>query len=125
MVLDQYAYRTKQQFSSDVFSYNEINRDEVEEIMYWREHPRLQGFMSNLFYKKDGIGVPYIASPLKLTVDDLLELKKQVINKSLPKFSDWYNTSDYYYDDDLLFIEKAIQFINEGYTVYYDCWWEL
>ena len=32
MVLDQYAYRTKQQFSSDVFSYNEINRDEVEQI---------------------------------------------------------------------------------------------
>ena len=53
MVLDQYAYKTKQQFSSDVFSYNEINRDEVEEIMYWREHPYLQGFMSNLFYKKN------------------------------------------------------------------------
>ena len=52
MVLDQYAYRTKQQFSSDVFSYNEINHDEVEEIMYWRERPYLQGFMSNLFYKK-------------------------------------------------------------------------
>ena len=114
MGLDQYAYRTKQQFSSDVDFNDEINHDEIEEIMYWREHPRLQGFMSNLFYKKDGIGVPYIASPLKLTVDDLLELKKQVINKSLPKFSGWYDASDYYYDDDLLFIEKAIQFINEG-----------
>ena len=112
MVLDQYAYKTKQQFSSDVFSYNEINRDEVEEIMYWREHPRLQGFMSNLFYKKDGIGVPYIASPLKLTVDDLLELKKQVINKSLPKFSGWYDASDYYYDDDFISSRSYSFFIN-------------
>ena len=33
------------------------------------------------------------------------------------------NSSDYYYDDDLKFIENAIQLINEGYTVYYDCWW--
>ena len=124
MGLDQYAYRTKQQFSSDVDFNDEINHDEIEEIMYWRKHPYLQGFMTELYYKKGGRVIPYDLAPLKLTVDDLLELKKQVINKSLPKFSGWYNTSDYYYDYDLLFIEKAIQFINEGYTVYYDCWWE-
>ena len=126
MGLDQYAYRTKQQFSSDVDFNDEINHDEIEEIMYWRKHPYLQGFMTELYYKKGGRVIPYDLAPLKLTVDDLLELKKLVIDKSLPVSSGFFwgdNNSDYYYDDDLRFIENAIQLINEGYTVYYDCWW--
>ena len=153
MGLDQYAYRTKQQFSSDVDFNDEINHDEIEEIMYWRKHPYLQGFMTELYYKKGGRVIPYDLAPLKLTADDLLELKKLVIDKSLPvshvvylrerddiddaprnycededvyiedDFEDrierYEDTSEENYEKDLAFIDKAIQSIKDGYSIYY------
>ena len=126
MGLDQYVYKTKQQFSSDVDFNDEINHDEIEEIVHWHKHPYLQGFMTKLYYLKDGQELPYNLAPLVLTIEDLSELKELVINKSLPVSSGmcWGDdSSEHYYKKDLQFIETAIQLINEGYTVYYDCWW--
>ena len=126
MGLDQLAFKTKQQFSSEVDFDNEIQVDDVDEIMYWRKHPYLHRFMEELYYKKGGRELSFNQVPLTLTEDDLLELKKLVINKSLPVTNGFFwggDRSDDYYDKDLEFIENAIQLIKNGYTVFYTSWW--
>lgn len=126
MGLDQLAFKTKQQFSSEVDFDNEIKVDDVIEIMCWRKHPYLQGFMTELYYKKGGEELSFNQVPLTLTEDDLLELKKLVINKSLPITYGFFwggDRSDDYYDKDLEFIENAIRSIKNGYTVFYTSWW--
>ena len=153
MGLDQYAYRTKQQFSSDVDFNDEINHDEIEEIMYWRKHPYLQGFMTELYYKKGGTELSFSYTTLLLSEYNLLELKELIVTKSLPvshvvylrerddiddaprnycedeevyvedDFEDrierYEDTSEENYEKDLAFIDKAIQSIKDGYSIYY------
>lgn len=153
MGLDQYAYRTKQQFSSDVDFNDEINHDEIEEIMYWYNHPKLQQYMIDLYYKKGGTELSFSYTPLLLSEYNLLELKELIVTKSLPvshvvylrerddiddaprnycedeevyvedDFEDrierYEDTSEENYEKDLAFIDKAIQSIKDGYSIYY------
>ena len=110
MGLDQYAF-TRREGEKDT------------EIMYWRKHADLEGWMSELYYEKGGDEDSFNCVELELTLEDLLRLKSEY--KSLePTAGFFFDTSGQYEENQTkVFIDNAIQAIEAGYTVIYTSWW--
>ena len=122
MGLDQYGYAKK--------------GDEKLELMYWRKHPNLQGFMEELWESKDrplpegaeiddNIMGDFNCIPLSLTMSDIEELEECVRGGNLPHTSGFFfgESREEHNEDTLEFINKAKQALLDGYEVYYDSWW--
>ena len=131
MGLDQWAYKTKNKFSRPVDFHDEVNQaqekedGEIVEIMYWRKHPNLHGWMEQLYFSKGGEADSFNCRPVELTREDLNELASDIIDGKLPSTSGFFfgESDGTEFDGDLRFIKEAIQSIDEGYTVFYDSWW--
>lgn len=138
MGLDMSAYKTKAKFTKEVDFNDEIfGKDErgqmdyenpiieSKEIAYWRKHPDLHGWMEELYRSKGGTEKSFNGDPVVLTEKDLDELKIAVLTGNLPNTQGFFfGESDRNRDfEDLQFIEKAKQAINEGYTIFYDSSW--
>lgn len=127
MGLDQYAVAcawTLEELQSD-------KETPTEELMRWRKHNRLEGWMANLWREKyerfeDTFNVEYV----ELTPDDIDRLEAAIHQKELPYTIGFFFGGDSYaeyeeYDkvNDLFFIEKARQAFQCGLKVYYYSWW--
>jgi hypothetical protein len=126
-----YAYRTSVQLNKSVDFQDEIHFSENEEskcseIMYWRKHPNLHGWMESLYYKKGG-EADFNCAPVELTSEDLDRLEEDIRNGGLPHTSGFFfgesQGNDEETNEDLAFVEKARQVIAEGDRVFYDSWW--
>lgn len=106
------------------------------EIAYWRKHPNLQGFMENLWEEKGRPGLPedskpnmmgdFNCVPVELDYDDLACLESAITNGELPSTCGFFfgdNSDDHYKEQDLEFIHKAREALDNGLTVVYDSWW--
>ena len=125
MGLDQYGYAVKE--------------GDKRELMYWRKHPNLHGFMEELWNHKDrpmpdpetGDEVEadhqesFNCIPLSLTMGDIEELEDCVRGGKLPHTSGFFfgESRDEHNEDTLEFITKAKQALLDGYDVIYDSWW--
>ena len=127
MGLDQYGYAVKE--------------GEKLELMYWRKHPNLHGFMEELWESKDrpmpdpesgdvkevedGDFVDFNCIPLSLTMGDIEELEDCVRGSKLPHTTGFFfgESRDEHNEDTLEFITKAKQALLDGYDVIYDSWW--
>jgi hypothetical protein len=141
MGLDMYAYRTKVEisgptdFQDEVYSKSseECNENECttdnenlsEELMYWRKHPNLHGWMENLYYEKGGKSESFNCVTVELTLEDLDSLEKAVMGQNLPTTEGFFfGTSDEEINEkDIAFINLARKAIEEGDKVFYDSWW--
>ncbi len=100
--------------------------DKPREIMYWRKHPNLHGWMEQLAERK---GVKYSSFngvELELTYDDIMELEQVVLEGQLPSTSGFFfgdNADDYYKEQDLEFIRKAKAELFLGIPVFYNSSW--
>jgi hypothetical protein len=123
MGLDQYAYAMD-------------NNGEREELMYWRKHPNLHGWMENKWHEKGCPGKPddpnplgmsdFNCIPLELTAQDLTELEAAVTGAELPGTVGFFfgsDADDDYKESDLEFIKKAREALDAGLPVFYDSWW--
>ena len=123
MGLDMYAYKTKATIN-EATDFSDQNLDSTE-IAYWRKHPNLHGWMENLYYDMGGKADSFNCVNMKLDLDDLENLKEAIENDELP------STGGFFFgaidgserNEDLEFVDKAIEAINEGYSVYYNSWW--
>ena len=132
MGLDQYGYA--------------IKAGEKLELMYWRKHPNLHGFMEELWESKDrpmpdpesgdvkentkafvedGDFVDFNCIPLTLTMGDIEELEDCVRSNKLPHTTGFFFGESTEEQDEatLEFITKAKQALLDGYDVIYDSWW--
>lgn len=118
MGLDQYAFTIDKEGNKT-------------EIAYWRKHPNLQGWMERAWEAK---GRPNASEdyddfncvPVELTKEDLDGLEKDILDGQLPDTVGFFfgNDSDTYYaQQDLEFIKKAREALDNGLTVMYDSWW--
>ena len=122
MGLDQYAY----------ISNNGKHDDDSYDIAYWRKHNRLQGWMEKLYHRKGGRKV-FNCVDVELKLEDIDQLEAAILNKDLPEtggfffgsdsYSDYEDKQYGYKDDDISFIEKAKQVLNNDDKLYYSCWW--
>ena len=118
-------------FKDEIYNQDEDGfLDEKEDIQssdifYWRKHPDLHGWMRNLYYEKGGKSDSFNCDPIVLTLEDLDRLEKDIKKSCLPKTGGFFfgASSPERMDEDLKFIAKARQAIQEGDTVFYDSWW--
>ena len=126
MGLDMYAFRVKAENALGDFEI--VNdADKHEEIMYWRKHHDLHGWMERLYRAKNGTKESFNCIPVRLTMEDLNNLEADVLAGNLPHTQGFFfgvNPPD---EDsklqDMEFIGKAKIAIAEGDAVYYDSWW--
>ena len=116
----------------DQFAYAVDNNGEKEELAYWRKHPNLQGWMEKLWENKGRPNAhedhPYEFNciPVELTYSDLDDLERAVTNNTLPATVGFFfgsNSDVEYGQQDLEFVTKAREALDNGLTVVYDSWW--
>ena len=106
MGLDQYAYsvpppsQREFDFTGDEaeFHIDEDEETEKVDIMQWRKHNRLQGWMENLYYEKGGTAEMFNCVEVELLREDLDALEDIVENKALPETQGFFFGDDSYAD---------------------------
>ena len=121
-----YAWRVKAENAVGDFDFNGNDENKPIELFYWRKHHDLHGWMENLYASKGG-DHEFNCIPVRLTLEDLDNLEKDIRSKMLPE------TRGFFFGDnppdeesnlrDLDFIEEARDAIEAGDAVYYDSWW--
>jgi len=124
MGLDMFAYTFNGKTESEV-DFDTNNVTETTEIAYWRKHPNLHGWMEQLYYEKGGKDDSFNGSNVVLTKGDLDSLEQDIIDGTLPDTSGFFfgKSDGSEQNEDLEFIAKAREAIEEGKIVYYSSWW--
>jgi hypothetical protein len=123
MGLDMYAYSTKAQPKTEI-DFSTTNFEQTE-LHYWRKHPNLHGWMQNLYDAKGGTSDSFNGDCVVLDSEDLDNLEQDIKDGNLPDTSGFFFGQSHPDSDldDLEFVSKAREAINEGKTVYYTSWW--
>ena len=136
MGLDQYAYVAAKANQQDEFYKDAVYDETVKqyvnptitkprEIAYWRKHPNLQGWMSDLYHSRGG-SETFNGVELELTWEDLDALERAVTHGQLPETTGFFfgNPSDNEYRaSDLQFIKEARAELFLGLKVFYNSSW--
>ena len=124
MGLDMYAWTIAESDAIDDFNFK--TAAVRTELCQWRKHHDLHGWMENLYIEKGG-EQEFNCVPLRLTEEDLLRLKEDILEGNLPPTSGFFfgnNPPDAESNEsDLKFVESALSAIQNGNAVYYDSWW--
>ena len=141
MGLDMYAYvaaRAGQQaefyegaeWDNEIKDHRNPNVNRPREIAYWRKHPNLHGWMARLWLAREGNELRELDNfngiELELDADDLDLLEYVVKARELPGTSGFFfgnDADDYYYTDDLKFIQMARAEMFMGFKVFYNSSW--
>ena len=141
MGLDMYAYvaaRAGQQeefyegaeWDNEIKDHRNPNVNRPREIAYWRKHPNLHGWMARLWLAREGNELRELDNfngiELELDADDLDLLEYVVKARELPGTSGFFfgnDADDYYYNDDLKFIQMARAEMFLGFKVFYNSSW--
>jgi hypothetical protein len=119
----------------DQFAYCRANKegtwDESREIAYWRKHPNLQGWMEQLWAKRNPDYNPegnnmFNGVELELSWEDLNDLEQAVINDQLPQTKGFFfgeDSDDYYKQSVLEFVRNARAELFLGLKVFYNSSW--
>ena len=141
MGLDMYAYvaaKAGQQaefyegseWDNDLNEHRNPNVNKPRELAYWRKHPNLHGWMAQLWLTREGNALResnnFNGIELELTAEDLDNLEATVKARELPGTSGFFfgnDADDYYYNDDLKFIQMARAEMFLGFKVFYNSSW--
>jgi hypothetical protein len=141
MGLDMYAYvaaKAGQQeefykgaeWDNEIKDHRNPNVNRPREIAYWRKHPNLHGWMARLWLAREGNELRELDNfngiELELDADDLDLLEYVVKERELPGTSGFFfgnDADDYYYTDDLKFIQMARAEMFLGFKVFYNSSW--
>ena len=112
----------------DQYANSRSSSGELSELAYWRKHNRLQGWMEALWTMKTGLSADELnCQELQLTMEDLEQLEKCILHKTLPATQGFFFGSDSYEREtdgyDLHFVQTAKAAIENGEEVIYSCWW--
>ena len=135
MGLDMYAFRHKGDMIQPQEKRDKLDGTPREPIQFadWRKHNRLQGFMQELYDKKNGADADnFNCVPLYLSKEELDMLQKQIETRTLPQTEGFFFGDDSYTWEgeqnnmkayDLKFVKDAKDWLDKGYKVFYECWW--
>jgi hypothetical protein len=139
MGLDMYAYSANKAGAQTEYWDNGDTIDgefvstctKPKEIMYWRKHPNLHGWLENLWQRKGRPGAEsdsdtFNGIELELTWEDLMELEYDIAHKALPSTQGFFfgdDSDDYYKKQDQEFIKEAKADLLCGLKVFYNSSW--
>ena len=130
-----YAFRHKGDMIQPQEKRDKLDGTPREPIQFadWRKHNRLQGFMQELYDKKNGADADnFNCVPLYLSKEELDMLQKQIETRTLPQTEGFFFGDDSYTWEgeqndmkayDLKFVKDAKDWLDKGYPVCYECWW--
>ena len=130
-----YAFRHKGDMIQPQEKRDKLDGTPREPIQFadWRKHNRLQGFMQELYDKKNGADADnFNCVPLYLSKEELDMLQKQIETRTLPQTEGFFFGDDSYTWEgeqndmkayDLKFVKDAKDWLDKGYKVFYECWW--
>jgi len=143
MGLDMYAYAAAQAGAQEEY-YAKADFDpstgefkgstpKPKEIMYWRKHPNLHGWMERRWIKQGRPGLDpndtyqmFNGIELELTLEDLNQLEHDINNSLLPGTTGFFFGEDsdaYYKKQDIEFIYEAKADLFCGLRVFYNSSW--
>jgi len=108
MGLDQYAFARK--------------GEENNEIMYWRKHSDLEGWMSDLYSRRGGKG-EFNCVELKLAEPDLQRLETEYRSLKEARGFFWGESRPEDNDSTEDFLSLAYKALDDGYEIIYTSWW--
>jgi len=128
MGLDMYAWVIEKKQASRLKGDVDVKMPEKgrTELHYWRKHHNLHGWMEQLYIKKGG-KEEFNCATIRLTLEDLDQLEHDLKAGTLPMTTGFFfgnfppNKNSL--KNDMAFIEKARNAINDGKAVFYDSWW--
>jgi hypothetical protein len=139
MGLDMYAYSANKAGAQTEYwdNGNIIDGEFVstctkpKELMYWRKHPNLHGWMENLWQRQGRPGAEsdtntFNGIELELTWEDLMDLEYDIAHKALPSTTGFFFGDDsdaYYKKQDQEFIREAKADLLCGLKVFYNSSW--
>ena len=134
MGLDMYAYSANKAGAQSEYWENSYIIDgelvstctKPKELMYWRKHPNLHGWMERLAQEKNVDYDSFNGVELELTWEDLEALEQAVHDNALPATRGFFfgqNSDDEYRESDLAFIRKAKAEVFLGLRVFYNSSW--
>ena len=104
----------------------QIPHDSSRELVYWRKHPDIHGWMKNLFFEKGGeTESDFNGDSVWLTVKDVLNLKDAIENDKLPKTSGFFfgDSDGRLKEDDLEKVDSMLDALQNGSLIYYISSW--
>lgn len=135
MGLDQNAWAVEPQVAHlALITERELTDEEMSSLdagrihlMTWRKHADLNKWMEDLYVEKGGKDV-FNCIPMPLTKEDILSLRKHLADNCNAYEETghgffWGESREEDIVSDHAFIEKALNAMDEGYEVYYYCWW--
>ena len=136
MGLDMYAYVANKAGAHDEFyeadgefidgEWRVRGKTKPREIMYWRKHPNLHGWMEQLAEAKGLKYDSFNGVEMELTWEDLDQLERAITHKQLPSTRGFFfgdEADDYYRENDLQFVREAKAEIFVGLKVFYNSSW--
>lgn len=127
MGLDMYAYEVSPSMIVDDFKFKEDKFTKAIELKYWRKNRHLHNWMEALYRKKGGTDTDFNCIPLRLTLEDLNDLEKDILSENLDGKSGFFfgnrDYDEFCKDDDISFVYEAKRAIATGSAVYYNSWW--
>jgi hypothetical protein len=139
MGLDMYAYSAnKAGAQTEYWENSNIIDGEVvstctkpKELMYWRKHPNLHGWMERLWEEKgrpdaESNAEMFNGVELELTWTDIENLEADILEDNLPGTSGFFfgdDSDEYYKAQDLEFVKQAKADLFLGLKVYYNSSW--
>ena len=102
-----------------------------KELMYWRKHPNLHGWMERLWEEKgrpDAESDAEMFNGVELELDwtDIENLEADILADNLPGTSGFFfgdDSDEYYKQQDLEFVKQAKADLFLGLKVYYNSSW--
>ena len=128
MGLDMYAESVPVEAIGDQQVDFTINRDTyvTKEIAYWRKFNALHGWMEDLYRAKGGGNNPFNCDYVRLTPDDLKQLKADMKKGLQPRQGFFWGAQEIYPEDiktTKKFIKDATAEMKSGRAVVYTSWW--
>ena len=115
MGLDQYAYARKGMTDPD-------NPEESIKLTQWRKYHDLEEWMANLYLSRGGTK-EFNCVGLRLEEEDILRFARDYENESdNPNFY-FDKSSEWKVEETEKFIDQALKYIKNGYTIIYSSWW--
>lgn len=97
------------------------------EFWYWRSFSHLNGWMRHLYYEKGGIYEYFNACSVRLNLEDLEKLKKDIQENNIKQLKYFFGPNDEFFpqhaESTLKFIQKASELLKDDtYALFYIYW---
>lgn len=134
MGLDQYAWAQRPEYAHlDLITERELTDEEFAlldsnkvTLRQWRKHADLNAWMTELYHRKGGTE-EFNCITMPITRDDLMSLQHHIEeNNGYAERGHgffWGETRPEDIESDKEFIRLALNALDEGYEVFYSCWY--